>query len=130
VHQEVVPAEIGAPAANYAHAILVTDPTRWLHTAGVVPTDPDGRVPDGVPAQAERIWRNIGAILAEAQMGPEDVVSVTTYVVADAMSDGLRQAMAARDAFLGGRRAASTLVTVPRLAQPAWLLEIQVIAAR
>jgi 2-iminobutanoate/2-iminopropanoate deaminase len=130
VHQEVVPAEIGAPAANYAHAILVTNPTRWLHTAGVVPTDREGRVPDGVPEQADRIWRNIGAILAEAGMGPEDVVGVTTYLVADAMADGLAQAMAARDAFLGGRRAASTLVTVPHLAQPAWLLEIQVVAAR
>ena len=45
------------------------------------------------------------------------------------MADGLGHAMAARDAFLGGRRAASTLVTVPSLAQPAWLLEIQVVAA-
>ncbi len=129
MNQEVVPPEIGAPAANYAHAVLVTDPTRWLHTAGVVPTDREGRVPDGVPAQAEQIWRNIGAILREAGMGPEHVVSVTTYVVADEMADGLGQAMAARDSFLRGRRAASTLVTVPSLAQPAWLLEIQVVAA-
>jgi 2-iminobutanoate/2-iminopropanoate deaminase len=130
VNEPVLPAELGAPAANYAHAVLVTNPERWLHTAGVVPTDRDGRVPEGVPAQAEQIWRNIAAILAAAGMGPEDVVSVTTYVVAEAMAEGLGAAMAARDAFLGGRLAASTLVTVPHLAQPAWLLEIQVVAAR
>ena len=129
MNQEVLPPEIGAPAANYAHAVLVTNPTRWLHTAGVVPTDREGRVPEGVPAQAEQIWRNIGAILREAAMGPEHVVSVTTYVVVTEMAEGLGHAMAARDAFLGGRRAASTLVTVPSLAQPAWLLEIQVVAA-
>lgn len=125
-----MPAELGAPAARYAHAVLVTSPTRWLHTSGVIPRDRDGAVPDGVPAQARLIWTNIGAILREAEMGPEDVVSITTYVLASAMADGLGQAMTERDAFLGARRAASTLVTVPSLAQPEWLLEIAVVAAR
>ena len=37
--------------------------------------------------------------------------------------------MAARDRFLGGRLAASTLVTVPRLVRPEWLLEISIVAA-
>ena len=58
------------------------------------------------------------------------MVSVTTYVVAHAMHDGLGAAMSARDAFLGGRLVASTLVTVPALAQPSWLIEIALIAAR
>ncbi len=130
MNQEIAPAEIGAPAANYAHAVLVTDPKQWLYTAGVVPTSPNGAVPGGVPAQAAQIWHHLGAILRDAGMGPADVVSVTTYVVADAMADGLGHAMAARDAFLEGRRVASTLVTVPHLAQPAWLLEVQLVAAK
>ncbi len=125
----VRPESIAPPAANYAHAVLSTDTRRWLHTSGVVPVTPDGQVPGGVAAQAEVVWANLGAILADAGMGPEDVVSVTTYVVAAAMGDGLGQAMAARDGFLGGRRVASTLVTVPALAQPAWLIEIALIAA-
>jgi enamine deaminase RidA (YjgF/YER057c/UK114 family) len=37
--------------------------------------------------------------------------------------------MAARDAFLGDHRAASTLVTVPELAQPQWRMEVAVVAA-
>jgi len=37
--------------------------------------------------------------------------------------------MAARDRVLGEHRAASTLVTVPALARPEWLMEISVIAA-
>jgi 2-iminobutanoate/2-iminopropanoate deaminase len=125
----ISPDGIAPPAARYAHAVLVENASRWLHTAGVVPVALDGSVPDGVPAQASQVWRNIGAILAEAGMTGENVVSVTTYLVATAMTPGLAQAMAARDEFLGGRLVASTLVTVPALAQPSWLLEIAVVAA-
>ena len=59
-------------------------------------------------------------------MRPADVVSVTTYAV---VGEPLEVVMAARDEFMGGRRAASTLVTVPALAQPAWKVEIAIVAA-
>ncbi|MEM9514721.1 MAG: hypothetical protein AAGA42_07655 [Actinomycetota bacterium] len=49
-----------------------------------------------------------------------------TYVVPDA---DLSVVMAARDEFLGGVRAASTLVTVAALARPQWQIEIAVVAA-
>ena len=49
-------------------------------------------------------------------MAPADVLSVTTYVVVDEL-DSLGAVMAARDRFLGVHLAASTLVTVPRLAR-------------
>lgn len=124
-----MPAQLGDPPARYAHAVLVTAPSHWLHSAGVVPVDRDGAVPESVPDQAALIWRNMAVILAEADMTAADIVSVTTYVVASAMAGGLGQAMAARDAFLGGRLIASTLVTVPALAQPAWLIEIAIVAA-
>jgi len=55
------------------------------------------------------------------------VVSVTTYVV---VGEELGPVMAARDAALSRRRAASTLVTVPALARPEWKVEIAVVAAR
>jgi 2-iminobutanoate/2-iminopropanoate deaminase len=117
------------PAANYAHAILVTDATRWLHTSGVVPVRPDGTVPTDVTAQAEVVWQNVAAILRQADMDVDAVVSVTTYVVSSVAGAGLAAVMAARDAALDGRRVASTLVTVPALAQPAWLVEIALVAA-
>ena len=65
-------------------------------------------------------------MLAEAGMRPADVVSVTTYVVA---GTDLQPVMAARDEFLGGHRAASTLVTVPALARAEWTMEIAIVAA-
>ena len=124
----VEPDGIAPPAAHYAHAVVSDAGSRLLHTSGVVPIRPDGTVPDGVEEQAEVVWANIAAMLAEAGMDAGDVVSVTTYVVTDEAD--LSGVMAARDRALGGRRAASTLVTVPRLARPEWRMEIAVVAAR
>ena len=84
-------------------------------------------MPSTLGEQAEVVWSNIGAILDAAGMEPADIVSVTTYVVVGA---DLAPVMAARDTFLGGRLAASTLVTVPALARPQWRVEIAVVAAR
>lgn len=126
MHREIRPDAIAPPAANYAHAILTEATARWLHTSGVVPTRPDGSVPSELADQAGTVWANIGAMLADAGMGPVDVVSVTTYVV---VGEELAPVMAARDAFLGGRRVASTLVTVPALARPEWRMEIAVVAS-
>ena len=123
---EVQPDGVAPPAANYAHAVLTDGATRWLHTSGVVPNRNDGTTPDGIGEQARVVWANIGATLAAVQMGPTHVVSVTTYVVA---GEDLKPVMAARDEFLGGHRAASTLVTVAALAQPRWLMEVAIVAA-
>jgi enamine deaminase RidA (YjgF/YER057c/UK114 family) len=97
-----------------------------LHTSGVVPVGKDGSVPDGIGDQAATIWSNLQAILSDAEMSVDDIVSVTTYVVT---GEDLRPVMDARDTALGDHLAASTLVTVPKLAQSTWRLEIAVVAA-
>jgi enamine deaminase RidA (YjgF/YER057c/UK114 family) len=73
------------------------------------------------------VWHNIEAILAAAGFVISDIVSMTTYVVAGA---NLALVMSARDEVLNGHRAASTLVYVPALARPQWLMEVAVVAAR
>jgi enamine deaminase RidA (YjgF/YER057c/UK114 family) len=83
-------------------------------------------VPDDIGDQAEVVWGNIEAMLVQAGMEPSDIVSITAYVVA---GHDLGPVMRVRDEFLDGHRAASTLVTVPELAQPAWKVEISVVAA-
>jgi len=129
VNQEIAPATIAPPAANYAHAVLTEGARAWLHTSGVVPIAPDRSVPESIQDQADVVWANIAAILLEANMSPGDVVSVTTYVVVEHLAS-LPWIMQARDRALGGRRVASTLVTVPALANAAWKMEIAVVAAR
>ncbi len=123
--REVAPKSLASPAANYAHAILTESASRWLHTSGVVPTDPDGTVPGDLESQAATVWRNISAMLTDADMEPSHIVSVTTYVRA---GQDLAVVMAARDNFLAGHLAASTLV-VAELARPEWLMEVAVVAA-
>ena len=126
------------PAAAYAHGIEVSGAESWGFTSGVVPTRADGSVPSDLGEQAEVVWGNISAILAEAQLSVRDIVSITTYVVESAeeraqggeLSSRLAVVMAARDAVLQGHLAASTLVTVPALARPEWRMEISVVAAR
>lgn len=126
-HRIIGPSTIAPPAANYAHARLTTGAGAWLHTSGVVPIGPDGSVPPDLVDQARVVWSNIAAMLTEAGMGPADVVSVTTYVTP---GHDLGPVMAVRDDALEGNLAASTLVVVPELARPEWLMEITVIAAR
>jgi len=126
VNRTLHPSTIAPPAAKYAHAVLSEAPARILHTSGVVPTAPDGSVPAALAEQAEVVWANIGKILDEAGMAMTDIVSITTYVVA---GQQLMEAMAARDRALDGHLVASTLLTVPALARPEWLMEIAVVAA-
>ena len=126
MNRAVMPASIAPPAARYAHAVLSEAPGRLLHVSGVVPVAPDGTVPDDIGDQATVVWANIAAILAEAAMAITDVVSITTYVVA---GHELAPVMAARDVACAGHLVASTLVTVPALVRPEWLVEIAVVAA-
>jgi enamine deaminase RidA (YjgF/YER057c/UK114 family) len=120
------PATLGAPAAAYSLAVHVPAGARWLHTSGIVATLADGTISEDLGEQAREIWRSIAALCAAARMTLADVVSYTTYVV-----DGqdLSVVMAARDAAFAGHRPASTLIVVPRLARPQWLMEITAVAA-
>jgi len=127
MHSIVSPDSIAPPVANYALAVRTVAAEVLLHTAGIVGVRPDGTVPETLAKQAEVVWTNLLAILAEAGMVPADVMAVTTYVV---VGEQLPVIMAARDRALDGHLAASTLITVPALARPEWLVEISLVAAR
>ena len=127
VNRAVNPSTIAPPAAAYSHAVLTEHAERWLHTSGVVPTQPDGSVPAALHEQAVAVWANIGTMLGEAAMTVRDVVSVTTYVVA---GNDLAVVMGVRDRVMAGHRPASTLVVVPSLARAEWRIEIAVVAAQ
>jgi len=127
VKLNIDPNDIAPPAANYVHAVKTTNASELLHTSGVLPIAPDGTVAPGLADQARCVWNNIEAIVDEASMSMQDIVSVTTYVV---VGEALEPIMAARDAALAGHMAASTLVTVPALARPDWKVEVAIVASR
>jgi 2-iminobutanoate/2-iminopropanoate deaminase len=127
MNEPINPGALARPAANYSHAVRSIGSVAMLHTSGVVPTRPDGTVPDTLAEQAEVVWSNLQAILADGGFAVSDVVSVTTFVV---HGQDLGVVMAARDRAMAGHRPASTLVPVPALARPEWLMEIALVAAR
>ncbi len=128
---EIQPEHMAPPAANYAHAVKVDNAEQFVFTSGVVPTMPDGTVPPTVEGQARVVWANLLEILRSGGMAVSNVVSITTYVVAsETLRDDLSAVMGVRDEVMGTHRAASTLVTVPVLARPEWLMEISFVAAR
>jgi enamine deaminase RidA (YjgF/YER057c/UK114 family) len=127
MNRPLLPAAIAPTAARYAHGVVSDAGSVLLHTAGVVPTAPDGTVPVGIAAQARQVWANIDAILREGGFSPTDIVSVTTYVVP---GQDMAAVMAARSDYLGEHLVASTLVIVAALVRPEWLVETAVVAAR
>lgn len=53
----------------------------FVYTSGQIPADPaDGSIPETITAQAEQSCRNVGAILAAAGVGFEQVFKTTCYL--------------------------------------------------
>ena len=74
ISTEKAPAAIGP----YSQAIEIGG---MLFASGQIPVDPaTGEVPEGITAQAEQSCKNVGAILAEAGLGYENVVKTTCFL--------------------------------------------------
>ena len=112
------------PAGQYTQAVEVAGVSRTLYVSGQIPAAPDGSVPDDTTAQCQLAWNNIAAQLRAAGMGFDNIVKITTILPNHA---DLAASRAARTEALGDRRPASTLL-VGGLANPAWKVEIEVIA--
>ncbi|MFM8800581.1 MAG: RidA family protein [Tagaea sp.] len=122
------PKTIAPPTGRYQHAIEAPAGARTLYISGQVGNLPDGTLAQGIDAQAEAVWRNIAAILAEAGFGLGDLAKVTVLLVDKAHIGAAR---VARDRILGDTRPpASTLIVVDALASPDFLIEIEAIAAK
>ena len=120
------PTSVAAPFGPYSHAVEVPEGSRLLYISGEVGVLPDGTVPETIEAQAEACWRNIIAILADAGMGIEDLVKITTYLV---RSEDVVAAGAARAKHFGDARPGSATIIVKALVNPALLIEIEAVAA-
>jgi 2-iminobutanoate/2-iminopropanoate deaminase len=120
------PASVAAPFGPYSHAVEVPEGSRLLYISGEVGVLPDGTVPDGIEAQTEACWRNIIAVLADAGMGVEDLVKISTYLV---RPEDVAAAGAARAKHFGDTRPGSATIIVKALVSPVWLIEIEAVAA-
>jgi len=113
---------------DFAQGVIVNG-GRLIYLAGQVANAPDGTVA-GVHDwrhQAEKVYENIGHVLRAAGGTPAHVVKETTWVLD--IASWRQHGTAVRRAFYQGDYPASTLVEIPGLARPEFLVEIDVIAA-
>ena len=112
------------PISHYADAVRAGD---LLFVSGVVPVDGEGKLVGGddVVAQAERVFENIGSVLAAAGASARDVVKVTVYLMD---IDDRPKINPVRQRFFGETRPASTLVEISKLAIPGARLEVEAVA--
>lgn len=125
----LIPAALRRPFGRYAHGTFVPAGADWAFTSGQLPVRPDDSVPEGALDQARLCIANCAAILADAGLGPADVVRITAFVTDRAH---MAPYMAARDEWLAGvtRLPASTLVIVTGFTRPEFLVEVEMTAAR
>ena len=121
------PPEVHSPGGRYSHVATMPAGARWVHVSGQVGQDATGRALEGFAAQADQAWRNVLACLAAGGMGVKDLVKVTVYLVE---ASDIPTSREIRARHLGDHQPASTLVVVKQLASPAWLIEVEAIAAR
>ncbi len=126
MHRAHNPESIAPPFSRYSHAIEVGEGRRWLHISGQVGVDPDGRLAEAAASQMEQTWRNIFAVLESAEMTPAHLVKVTAFLTRREDVGTYREV---RDRLLTEAQPASSLILVAGLADPAWLVEIEAVAA-
>jgi enamine deaminase RidA (YjgF/YER057c/UK114 family) len=125
--KSINPPEIAPPFSRYSQGVEVPAGARWLYVSGQVGVRPDGTLAQGFAAQAEQAWDNVLAVLAAAGMGPADLVKVNVYLT---QRSDMLESRRVRAAKLGDAAPASTLAVVVSLADPAWLFEVEAVAAR
>ncbi|MEL6522887.1 MAG: RidA family protein [Pseudomonadota bacterium] len=121
----ITPSGVYPPTPDYVHAVELTGHQRIVFVAGTMGLDLDGTAKPDLDHQLEMIWNNIRAILAGADMSVDNIVRLTSYLADRSYADANG---AARVTALGGRAIPTTAI-VCDLLDPAWLVEIEVIAA-
>ena len=120
------PTDIHPGFGRYHQAVEVTAGQRLLFLSGLLGIRLDDTVPEKFEDQVHIVFAAIDACLAQARMGREHIVHMRTYLV-----DGRDRPsyMRMRDAWVSEPVPASTLLLVGALVDPAFKVEIEVVAA-
>lgn len=126
-HRYLAPDKVHPALGQYSLGVEFSANQRRVHVAGQTGIRQDGSIPQDFATQARIAIDNVKAILAEAGMGWEDVVSYTIYMTRREDLDTWRKL--AGDLLAGGKPA-GTLVLVSGLVHPDWRIEIEARAAK
>ncbi len=114
-------------SGKYSLGAEVEAGARYLYVSGQVGVDSRGKLQQGFDKQAVQVWKNIGQVLKSAGMTYKDIVKMTTFLTDSRFVVPNRTV---RDQFINAPYPASTLLIVQGLADPAMLIEIEVVAAK
>ena len=115
-------------AGKYSLGAEVPPGVRTLYVSGQVGVDSKGKLQPTFEKQAAQVWKNIAQVLKAGGMGYKDIVKVTVFLTDSRFIGPYRTV---RDAFIkDAPYPASTLLVVAALADPAMLVEVEVIAAK
>jgi 2-iminobutanoate/2-iminopropanoate deaminase len=115
-------------AGKYSLGAEVPAGARLLSVSGQVGVNSKGKLQDGNDKQCEQVWKNIGQVLKAGGMTYKDIVKMTTFLTDSRFIPASR---VARDKVLPAPPyPSSTLLIVAGLADPAMLVEIEVLAAK
>ena len=123
----VNPPTVHTPGGAYSHTAVVPGGTELVFLSGQIGVRPDGTLPESVAEQADQVFANITALLAAHGLDAGALVKLTMFIVAGFDIQAVRDA---RSKYLGAHRPASTAVFVSQLADPAWHVEVEAVAAR
>ena len=122
------PTHIAPPYKNrYSHAIEVSAGSRTLFISGTVGVKPDGTIPVDFPAQVEAVMQNLTEILKSGGMDWNDVVKFTGFLTPQGDIPTLAEI---RQKYFGAQKPAMTVVWVAGLADPRWMVEVELVAAK
>ena len=120
------PSSLFPPYRSYSHAIEVLGDSRMLFISGLNGYERDGTtMPESFEAQADLIWGHIQSILAAADMGLHNIISLRTYL-ADPKYDEANVRTLVKHL---GPHAPSRTVICCQLLDPRWKLEVEAMAA-
>jgi enamine deaminase RidA (YjgF/YER057c/UK114 family) len=121
------PRDVHVPAGPYSHTAVVQGGSELVFVSGQVGMHADGSVPSSFAEQVDLTFENLQACLAAHGLGVDAIVKLGVFLVPGQDFQVLR---AARERYFGAHRPTSTSVFVAQLASPAFLVEIEAIAAK
>ena len=115
-------------SGKYSLGAEIPAGARLLSVSGQVGVNSKGKLLDGIDKQCEQVWKNIGQVLKAGGMTYKDIVKMTTFLTDSRFVPASR---VARDKVVPeAPYPSSTLLIVQGLADPAMLVEIEVLAAK
>jgi enamine deaminase RidA (YjgF/YER057c/UK114 family) len=115
-------------AGKYSLGAEVPEGARLLYVSGQVGVDSRGKILPTFEKQVTQVWKNIAQVLKAGGMTFKDIVKVNVFLTDSRFVAPYRTV---RDQFITEPPyPASTLLIVAGLADPAMLVEVEVVAAK